>query len=227
MSLQTASRPHAGAYDRADPSASAQDNARLLRQAERDLEATLVELHERYALQINRLVWRLLGPDPDQEDLVQQVFVVLLRSICTVRDPAKLDAWVRMVTVNTVRQELRRRGARRLVFSSRQPADPAADMVGEVESRDLLATCKGMLDKLSPDLRIAFVLHYIEGFSQREVADICGCALITAKRRVKAADSRFRQLVAHEPELLKRLGANSPSQEASAFRRRGALAKGI
>jgi RNA polymerase sigma-70 factor (ECF subfamily) len=184
-------------------------NAQLVDLARRDVEAGLVLLHQRYARMVGRLVWRLLGPDPDQEDIVQQVFFTILRSITNVREPEKLDAWVRTVTVNTVRQELRKRSVRRAFFSYQPKADPAGDMVRELESRDLLASCVGILDKMAPNLRVVFVLHFVEGFSQKEVADICGCALITVKRRVKAADKRFRQLVAHNPELLRLMEARS------------------
>ncbi len=189
--------------------AATEDNEQLVELARRDAEAGLTLLHQRYARPVNRLVWRLLGPDPDQEDIVQQVFFTMLRSIGRVRDPEKLDAWVRTVTVNTVRQELRKRSVRRTFFAYQPDADPAGDMVRELESRDLLASCVGILDKMSPNLRIVFVLHFVEGFSQREVAEACGCALITIKRRVKAADKRFRQLVEHNPELLRLLEAQA------------------
>ncbi len=187
------------------PRTVVQDNEELVELARRDVEAGLSLLHQRYSRLVARLVWRLLGPDPDQEDIVQQVFFTMLRSIARVREPQKLDAWVRTVTVNTVRQELRKRSVRRTFFAYQPDADPAGDMVRELESRDLLASCVGILDKMSPNLRIVFVLHFVEGFSQREVAEACDCALITIKRRVKAADKRFRQLVAHNPELLRLL----------------------
>ena len=80
----------------------AEQNAALVELAHADPEAGLSELHRRFAGTVNRLVWRLLGPDPDHDDLVQQVFFAMLTSVRQLRDPSKLDVWVRTVTVNAV-----------------------------------------------------------------------------------------------------------------------------
>jgi hypothetical protein len=50
-------------------------------------------LHARLAPVINRLVWSFLGVDPDRDDLVHDIFIRILRSAHTVRDPAKLEGW--------------------------------------------------------------------------------------------------------------------------------------
>lgn len=208
MAVQTAVSV-TGRAEHVSPEPIASDNGSLVALARRDASAGLSLLHKRYASLVNRLVRRLLGPDPDHEDIVQQVFFTILRSVARLRDPEKLDAWVRTVTVNTVRQELRKRGVRRTFFSYKPKADPTGDMVRELESRALLASCVNILDEMAPNLRIVFVLHFVQGFSQKEVAEMCGCALITAKRRVKAADQRFRQVVGHNPDLLKLLEAQA------------------
>lgn len=186
------------------------ENAELAKLAQANPQAGLAELHKRFAPTVNRLIWRLLGPDSDHDDLVQQVFFAMLTSIGQLRDPAKLDVWVRTVTVNAVRQELRRRSVRRLFFSDQKHIRQVGDLVSEVESRDLLEQCVAVLDKIPNAQRLVFILHFVEGYSLKEVAELCSYSHITAKRRLKAANKRFRALVQHRPELLKRLSKEQP-----------------
>lgn len=183
----------------------AAEYADLVGLAHADPEAGLTQLHRRFASTVNRLVWRLLGPDPDHDDLVQQVFFAMLTSIKQLRDPAKLEVWVRTVTVNAVRQELRRRTVRRLFWTEHKHIKRVGDLVDEVESRDLLEQCVDVLDKIPTAQRLVFVLHFVEGHSLKDVAEMCGYSHITAKRRLKSANKRFRSLIQHRPDLLKRL----------------------
>jgi RNA polymerase sigma-70 factor, ECF subfamily len=187
--------------------------AQLVELTRENPEAGLAELHRRYSATVNRLVWRLLGADPDHDDLVQQVFFAMLTSLRQLRDPTRLDFWVRTVTVNAVRQELRKRSVRRFFFRESSHTRRVGDLVDEVESRNLLAQCVGVLDKIPTDQRLVFVLHLVEGHSLRDVAEMCGYSHITAKRRLKAATKRFRTLVQTRPDLLKRLGALAASSE--------------
>jgi RNA polymerase sigma-70 factor (ECF subfamily) len=197
--LGGASAPTAAQLDRAA------EYADLVELAHADPEAGLTELHRRFAGTVNRLVWRLLGPDPDHDDLVQQVFFAMLTSIKQLRDSAKLEVWVRTVTVNAVRQELRRRAVRRLFWNEHKHIRRVGDLVEEVESRDLLEQCVDVLEKIPTAQRLVFVLHFVEGHSLKDVADMCGYSHITAKRRLKSANKRFRTLIRHRPDLLKRL----------------------
>jgi DNA-directed RNA polymerase specialized sigma24 family protein len=75
----------------------------LLRSGSRDAVAAV---YDRFSAQVNRWVWRLLGADPDLNDIVQQVFDRILRAGTRLRETHKLAAWVHAVTVNTVHDEL-------------------------------------------------------------------------------------------------------------------------
>jgi RNA polymerase sigma-70 factor, ECF subfamily len=193
--------------------ANANANRELVCLAQGDPLAGLAELHKRFATSVNRLVWRLLGPDADHDDLVQQVFFAMLTSIGQLRDPDKLEVWVRTVTVNAVRQELRRRSVRRLFWTEQKKVQRFGDLVGEVESRELLSQCVAVLDKIPVSQRIVFILHFVEGYSLKEIADMCGYSHITAKRRLKAATLRFRALLQRRPDLLKRLPSEGNDED--------------
>ena len=184
--------------------------AEILRSGSRQA-ATAV--YDRFSGLVNRWVWRLLGADPEHDDIVQQVFIRILRSGPNLRDSDKLVAWVHSITINTVHSELRRRQVRRLFWREIPPAVLHGDFVREVEVRDLLVRAKSVIDKLPPAERIAFMLHYVDRHSALEIAELCGYSLSTAKRRLASAARRFEAIVAASPDLsrvLPRLTAEEP-----------------
>jgi RNA polymerase sigma-70 factor (ECF subfamily) len=184
--------------------------ADLLRSGSR---AAAAAVYDRFSEQVNRWVWRLLGADQEHHDIVQQVFVRVLRAGPRLREPEKLAGWVHSITINTVHGELRRRQVRRFFQRNSVPAPLNGDFVREVEMRDLLVRAMSVIEKLPPGERIAFMLHYVERNSAAEIAELCGYSLSTSKRRLARATRRFEAIVAASPELsrvLPRLSVEEP-----------------
>lgn len=170
-------------------------DAELLRRLQERAPGASTMLHARFGGEVNRLVWRLLGADNDHNDLVQDVFEKLMRTTHQVREPDALIGWVRTVTVNAVRSELRKRKVRRLFLRSEmERPEPMRDGVGNAEGREVLKKMYRVLDAMPADDRIAFVLRYVEGLSVPEVAEQCGCSLATTKRRIARAQERLSVL---------------------------------
>jgi RNA polymerase sigma-70 factor (ECF subfamily) len=164
------------------------------------------ELFERYAVEVNRLVWRLLGPDSEHNDIVQQVFVEAMAGISRVRDEATLGAWLRGIAVNTVRGELRRRKRRRFFFANdgHEQVERAA-APGSTKGRRVYA----LLSRLAVDDRQTFLLRYLAGNTLEETAALLGCSLATVKRRLKHAEDKVRTWAASDPELAEMLRGES------------------
>lgn len=170
-------------------------DADLLRRLQERAPGASTMLHARFGGEVNRLVWRLLGADNDHNDLVQDVFEKLMRTTHQVREPDALIGWVRTVTVNAVRSELRKRKVRRLFLRSEmERPEPMRDGVGNAEGREVLKKMYRVLDAMPADDRIAFVLRYVEGLAVPEVAEQCGCSLATIKRRIARAQERLSVL---------------------------------
>lgn len=147
---------------------------------------------------MNGLIWRVMGADSEHDDLVQQVFVAALRNAQHLADPSKLDSWMRGVTLNTLRFELRRRRWRRL-FRFILPEDDeqpgtTLDPASATDAHCLYAT----LDEVSPDARVAFVLHVLEGLTLPEVAASLEVSVATAKRRVREAREHVQRYATGE-----------------------------
>lgn len=176
--------------------------AAMLRSGSREAAAAV---YDRFSVQVNRWVWRLLGADHEHHDIVQQVFVRILRAGHRLRSADSLGAWVHAITVNTVHGELRRRQVRRFFWRESVASPLHGDFVREVEMRDLLVRAKSVIERLPPGERIAFVLHHVEHHSVPEIAELCGYSLSTAKRRLARATRRFQAIVAASPELSRSL----------------------
>ena len=178
-------------------------------------DATLVEslfsgdpgaparLFDAYGRYVERLLVRVLGPDPDVEDLLHDVFAEALGSIHQLRDPARLKGWLTRMTVFVARGMLRRRRRQRwLSFAPEEnlPDHPSAS--APPEALDLLKRVFAVLQQLRPNQRVAFSLRYIEGMTLPEAASASGVSLATFKRWLKASDRAFMNSARHIDKAL-------------------------
>jgi RNA polymerase sigma-70 factor (ECF subfamily) len=145
-------------------------------------------LFRRYSSYVAAVAHRLLGRDEEVDDTIQEVFLVAVRSLKSVRDPGAIRGWLARITVRTARQRLRKRRLRAFLgLDAPVVYDSVADSGANGEDRALLARVYRVLDALPASQRIAWSLRYIEGEPLENVAALSGCSLATAKRRIAAA----------------------------------------
>lgn len=147
-------------------------------------------LFDRYGGHVERLLWSILGPEPEAEDVLHEIFVRALEGIATVEDPSRLKSWLTGITVYTAREWIRRRARRRwLRFVEELPerSQPTASEEVSEATRCTFEVLRGM----SPDDRVFFSLRFIEGMELAEVALACDVSISTAKRRLKSAEKHF------------------------------------
>lgn len=160
-------------------------------------------IYRRFSDLVNATIWRLLGPDADHDDLVNESFLRIIGGIAQLRDSEKLIGWIVTVTANVVRDEFRKRSLRRRWLRRLGPQEvedrPAVDI--DHHGRRLLRCAFDLMSRLPTDERLAFALRYVDRRTLPETAAIVGCSLATVKRRISRAERRFRRLAAREPEL--------------------------
>lgn len=148
----------------------------------------LVRLHSPY---VAGLAYRLLGRDSEVDDVVQEVFVALLRFHDSVRDPGALRGWLATTTARQCQRRMRSIAFRIRGWygedesEARQVRAPGAS----AEDHVALARVHRALAGVSPSARVAWILRYVEQERMEDVARIIGCSLTTAKRRVEAAQA--------------------------------------
>lgn len=148
------------------------------------LTATRAGLDRRF-----RLAGLLLGNAADAEDATQEAMLRAWRSADSLRDPARVDAWLDGILVNICRDRLRRRKVVRFISLADGVAGPARDQFQAVLDRDEVV--RAMRD-LDADQRIVVVLHYWGGLTLEGIADRLGWPVGTVKSRLHHALRRMR-----------------------------------
>jgi RNA polymerase sigma-70 factor (ECF subfamily) len=150
-------------------------------------------LFRRHLRMLRQRVYRLMGPDPDSEDVVQEAFLRAFSHVKRLTDPRAFPAWLSKIAVHLVNHRLRRRKLlRRLGFQPGADRPEVMDTVAApgvspalaVEARRVYA----LLDNLPAEARVAFLLRHLEEMTVPEVSAQMGLSERTVKRRVALAE---------------------------------------
>lgn len=181
------------------------DEERLIARAAAGEAAAFRELYERHRTDVARLVYRMLGNRSDFDDVIQEVFVQVYKSLKDFRGQAKFSTWLHRVTVNVVL--MHRRSARsRPVFADEPPGDGLlrSDDVRpdeDAERHERVRAFGRLLDRLADKKRVVFVLHELEGMAPGEIARIVGAPVLTVRTRLFYARRELEAMLAEEPSL--------------------------
>jgi RNA polymerase sigma-70 factor (ECF subfamily) len=153
-----------------------------------------------HSSRVYRLAYRLTGNPHDAEDITQEVFVRVFRSLDSYR-PGTFEGWLHRITTNLFLDSVRRK--------QRQKTDALAEDAAErlpgrepgpereFEFRHLADDVQAALDALSPDFRAAVVLSDIEGLSYEEIATTLGVKLGTVRSRIHRGRAQLRRSLEH------------------------------
>jgi RNA polymerase sigma-70 factor (ECF subfamily) len=168
----------------------------------------------RHKSDVARLVYRMLNAPADLEDVIQEVFVQVFRSLKDFRGQAKFSTWLHRVTVNVVL--MHRRSARsRPVLTEELPGEIVADdhqtqPDDEVDRRERMRAFQRLLSRLADKKRIVFVLHELEGMAPAEIAEVVGAPVLTVRTRLFYARRELEAMLAEEPTLAPFAGLATP-----------------
>jgi RNA polymerase sigma-70 factor (ECF subfamily) len=156
---------------------------------------------ELYRLHVRRLfglVLRMVGSAEDAEDLVQEVFLQAHRKLAGFRGESTLGTWLYRLTMNHCLDHLRGRQAKMSRATDSlddderaEPMAPAPAVPPAISRMDL----EKAIAALPPGSRAAFLLHDVEGFEHREVAEILGVSEGTSKSQVHKARLKLRSIL--------------------------------
>ncbi|TQM97514.1 RNA polymerase sigma-29 (SigE) subunit [Ornithinimicrobium humiphilum] len=160
------------------------------------------EVVREHSARVYRLAYRLTGDPHEAEDLTQDVFVRVFRSLDSYR-PGTFEGWLHRITTNLFLDRVRRR--QRLRFdalteelAARLPLRAAGtDPETAFEMTHLDSEIQAALAALPPQFRAAVVLSDIEGLSYEEVAQTLGIKMGTVRSRIHRGRALLRQSLAH------------------------------
>jgi RNA polymerase sigma-70 factor, ECF subfamily len=161
------------------------------------------KLFERYGRDIERVLFRVLGPDTELPDLLHDVFLAGLTSIDQVREPSALRGWLTGIAVRKARKCIvKRRRWRIIQFFAPTDMPEGEARVAPLEVSEALRCTYEVLDRLPPDERLAFALRHIDGMELTTVAAACGVSLATIKRRLVRAQRAFVRMAREQESLV-------------------------
>jgi RNA polymerase sigma-70 factor, ECF subfamily len=144
----------------------------------------------------------MLDDAAEAEDVVQDAALSAIRSSSSFRHTADVCTWFQRICLNACYQAIRRRKSAAALERSLQleklwrdpdyTVDPERVVVGLEDSERL----RQALASLTPDQRAAVVLHDLDGFKAREIADGTGVALPTVKSNLRRGRQALVSLLA-------------------------------
>ena len=162
-------------------------------------------LYRSHCKRVYAVCLRMVGNTTEAEDLTQEAFMLLFRKIHTFRGESAFTTWLHRLVVNTVLMHLRKRSLPVVSMeTSPAPDGEATPSSVEIAASDLLL--EGSIDRINlgrcvaqlpAGSRAIFVLHDIQGYQHREIAEMLGRSEGASKSQLHKARKRLRELL-HE-----------------------------
>jgi RNA polymerase sigma factor (sigma-70 family) len=153
-----------------------------------------------HSARVYRLAYRLTGNSHDAEDLTQEVFVRVFRSLPSYT-PGTFEGWLHRITTNLFLDMARRKQRIRFEGLGEETAarlgDGGPSPAQAFDDRHLDSDIQDALKALAPEYRAAVILCDIEGLSYEEIADTLGIKLGTVRSRIHRGRAQLRAALEH------------------------------
>ena len=166
--------------------------------------AAYSELINLHAKKVINTCYRFLLNKEDAEDISQEVFIEVFRSINGFREDASLSTWIYRIAVSKSMDEIKKRNRKkRLVAMGKliHLDEIALWFAGESETDnnllqiDEMEVLKRALCTLPDNQRIAFTLSKIDGYSNKEIAEIMKTSLLAVESLKSRAKSKMQKVM--------------------------------
>ncbi len=160
----------------------------LMRRVKSGDDSAFTELMKRHYKSIMNFIYRFTNDRNDSEDLAQEVFLRVYRSVKEYKPQAKFSTWLYKIATNVCLTELKLK--RRMTNVSLDEIQENKHDIGDstspngydlINRRDIKDTIFQALNSIPERERISIILCKYEGFSYDEVADVIGCTVGAVK----------------------------------------------
>lgn len=177
--------------------ADAPYDADLLREAQRGSREAFTALYHRYLPQVYGRV-RCRIPPPDVEDVTQEVFIAVCRSLGSFRGEAQFSTWLRTLTDRSIAAYYRRRQRQPVVIDEapggeRERADPAGASAPPGGHTDETIVLQAALQALPEHYQDIILLRFAEGLPFNDIAELRGISLEATKSLFRRAMAALKQ----------------------------------
>ena len=172
-------------------------DASVLDRARRGDPAALEALFRTFEKRIYSLALRIVGRVEDAEEIVQETFLEVARSLPRYRADGSLWAWIRQITASKALMRIRREKRRQTDPLPEDDAGAPAPLPAAQRQIDHAARLdlESALASLEPTARAVVWLHDVEGLTHREIASLAGRSESFSKSQLSRAHARLRELL--------------------------------
>ena len=161
--------------------------------------AAFTRLFRDHEARLYRLAVTILHNEADAEGALQDTYIRIFERIGRFREQSSFETWMTAIMVNVCRDRLRRRKVRRaLPLDWLRGKAGDQDVAREVAAWNQRQTLWSLVDRLDDKHRLPVILHYHEGWSCGEVADILALRTSTVYSRLNTARVRLRAMLQAE-----------------------------
>jgi RNA polymerase sigma-70 factor, ECF subfamily len=170
--------------------------------------AELFQLHKKRVYSVCLLMTKDVA---EAEDLTQEAFLQVFRTISTFRGEAAFSTWLYRIAVNTVLMKLRRQKSKAALSLSEPVSPESPNLPHDLGKKD--PRLSGTIDRIAlirafealPEgCRTVFMLHEIEGYQHHEIAALLKCSIGNSKSQLHKAKLKMRDLLFPKRRILKR-----------------------
>ncbi len=172
------------------------------------------KIHDEYSKKIIQYVTRIVGPN-DAEDIVQDVFHKINRSLGGFQGKSKLSTWIYRIATNTAIDRIRSSPHKHSIEQT--PPDDIdrkedlnawngqkATLTDQTVIRKEMSECvKEFIDNLPQDYKTVIILSELEGLANQEIADILDISLDNAKVRLHRARAKLKEALGNGCDFYK------------------------
>jgi RNA polymerase sigma-70 factor (ECF subfamily) len=186
------------------PEVSNLPEAEAIGLAKRGDERGFEQIYRLHSQRVYNLCLRMMrGNAAEAEDLTQEAFLQLFRKISTFRGESAFSTWLHRLAFNIVLMRIRRRRHQVLSLDEiLEPGENTTRLQKTIGGRDLRLSgsldrvdLERALEQLPPGYKAVFILHDVQGYEHKQIADIRGCSLGNSKSQLHKARARMRDLL--------------------------------
>jgi RNA polymerase sigma-70 factor (ECF subfamily) len=156
-----------------------------------DVEA-FETLYREHAARLYTLASRMAGSPDDGEDLLQEIFLQAYRKLASFKGDSSIGTWLYRLALNHCLDYVRSRRAKMNKLTETLDAETSFEPTARRDMPIARMDLERAVERLPEGCREAFVLHDVEGFDHKEVAELLGIAEGTSKSQVFKARMKLR-----------------------------------
>lgn len=194
------------------------DNA-LVQRARNGDRAAQTDLFRQLRSTVHATLYRVLGSNEQMEDLLQDAFVEIFRSLSRYTGELPLATWAAGTAARLAYRHLRgdvRKAKENRALPARVLRLAYSSSEDRIQHREAVKRLYAVLERLKVEYRVAFALFELDGRSLADVAQIMDVTLPMAKNRITRARSQLRAAARRDSLLANYLGygllARNPSE---------------